>query len=56
LLDRSIIEGVATDKRVSPLLGAIVNLAHTVNLLVVSEGVETSQQWFGLGQVRCDIA
>jgi len=55
-LDRSLIEGVGTDKQASALLGAIVNLAHTLNLLVVGEGVETSQQWDGLGQVRCDIA
>jgi EAL domain-containing protein (putative c-di-GMP-specific phosphodiesterase class I) len=55
-LDRSLIEGVGTDTQASALLGAIVNLAHTLNLLVVGEGVETDQQWDALRKVRCDIA
>jgi diguanylate cyclase (GGDEF)-like protein len=55
-LDRSLVEGVGTNKRASGLLGAIVDLAHSLDLLVVGEGVETSQQWDALRQARCDIA
>lgn len=55
-LDRSLVEEVGTDRQASALLGAIVNLPHTLDLLVVGEGVETNQQWNSLQKVGCDIA
>jgi len=55
-VDRSLLDGLDNDNRVSALLGAIVNLVHTLDLLVVAEGVETHQQWKVLRKLRCDLA
>ncbi len=55
-LDRSLMEGLGADRRVSDLLGAIVKLAHTLDLVVVGEGVETSKEWHALQNFGCDIA
>jgi diguanylate cyclase (GGDEF)-like protein/PAS domain S-box-containing protein len=38
------------------IIGAIVNLAHSVGLLVVAEGVETDSQAVALHGLGCDIA
>jgi diguanylate cyclase (GGDEF)-like protein len=55
-LDRSLMDGLGIDNRTSAVLGAIVNLAHTLDLQVVGEGVETDYQWETLRQLRCDNA
>jgi len=43
-LDRSMIDGIATDPRDLAILRGIVAMAHALDLAVVAEGVETSRQ------------
>jgi diguanylate cyclase (GGDEF)-like protein len=55
-LDKSLMEGLDTGNKAPGMLNAIVILAHTLNLTVVGEGIETNRQWDALLQVRCDVA
>ena len=53
-IDRSFLEEIDARTNTLPLLTAIVALAHSLNLCVVAEGVETVQQLEALRQVGCD--
>jgi diguanylate cyclase (GGDEF)-like protein len=53
-VDRSFLREVDTDPNAVPLLGAIVALAHSLQLCVVAEGVETERQLEALRAVNCD--
>lgn len=55
-LDRSLIAGVATDRRQQRLVAAVVQLAHTLGLSVAAEGVEHPQQEAELRRLGCDRA
>jgi EAL domain-containing protein (putative c-di-GMP-specific phosphodiesterase class I) len=55
-LDKSLMDGLDTGNNAPGMLNAIVILAHTLNLAVVGEGIETNRQWDALAQVRCDVA
>ena len=55
-LDRSLILGVGEDARKTALVGAIVQLAHTLDLQVVAEGIECTEQWTALSALACDCA
>jgi EAL domain-containing protein (putative c-di-GMP-specific phosphodiesterase class I) len=54
------VDGVFTRDLGTPqgraVVGAIVDLAKAVDLLVVGEGVETAEQRAALGSLRCDLA
>jgi EAL domain-containing protein (putative c-di-GMP-specific phosphodiesterase class I) len=52
-IDRSLIRTL-TDSDVSPIVAAIVNLAHTLDILVVAEGIETEQQAAEARRLGCD--
>jgi EAL domain-containing protein (putative c-di-GMP-specific phosphodiesterase class I) len=53
-IDRSFINNMATDPGDMAIVSAIISLAHSLNLSVVAEGVETLQQHKLLERLDCD--
>lgn len=52
-IDRSLIRTIA-DGHNAPIVAAIVNMAHTFDILVVAEGIETEQQATEARRLGCD--
>ncbi len=55
-IDRSFITLLDTDQQKSEIVKVIVNLAQTLGLTVVAEGVETLRQMLYLQSVKCHFA
>ncbi|MGN6283200.1 putative bifunctional diguanylate cyclase/phosphodiesterase, partial [Frateuria sp.] len=55
-IDKSFLEGAPEDPAAVEVIGAIVAMAHALNLTVVAEGVETEPQTALLGEIGCDLA
>lgn len=55
-IDRSFVDGLGADDEDSAIVAAIVQLASTLGLTVVAEGVETAAQRELLTDLRCDLA
>jgi diguanylate cyclase (GGDEF)-like protein/PAS domain S-box-containing protein len=55
-VDRSFINSISTNKADCDLVKATIAMAHSLNLLVVAEGVETQEQLAILNRLGCDIA
>jgi EAL domain-containing protein (putative c-di-GMP-specific phosphodiesterase class I) len=55
-VDRSFVDGLGSEPEDSAIVAAIVNLAHTLGLMAVAEGVETEQQLAELAALHCDHA
>jgi diguanylate cyclase (GGDEF)-like protein/PAS domain S-box-containing protein len=55
-IDRSFISKCDTDTNSKAVTAAIIALAHSLNIEVIAEGVETSQHVDMLVQMRCDQA
>ena len=53
-LDRSFVSGASSESRDAALVMAIVNLAHTLGLRVIAEGIETESQRDFLRLLKCD--
>ena len=53
-IDRSFIMAIPADGDKAPLVDAIIAMAHSLDLIVVAEGVETLQQLDYLRQQGCD--
>ena len=53
-IDRSFITTMITDAHNSSIVSAIIALAHSLNLRVVGEGVDTDEQLRYLRLLRCD--
>ena len=53
-IDKSFINCLARDETQARFVGHIIDMAHTLKLTVVAEGVETAQQWEKLRQLGCD--
>ena len=54
-IDRSFINGITLKKEDFDLVKATIAMAHSLDLLVVAEGVETHEQLKLLGELGCDL-
>jgi diguanylate cyclase (GGDEF)-like protein len=55
-IDRSFIQDLETDSDDAAIVQATIDLAHSLNLTVVAEGVETEVTWNRLKDFGCDQA
>jgi len=53
-IDKSFIKDIMIEKTNSSIVAAIVQLAHSMNIEVVAEGVETIEEYNSLELMRCD--
>ena len=53
-LDRHFVKDIVSNLKTRSVIGAIVQLAHTLGLIVVAEGVETEEQRMILTELGCD--
>ncbi len=53
-LDRSFIQQIGEEDRNFKIVQAIISLAHKLNMKVIAEGVETSEQVISLKDLECD--
>ena len=55
-IDRSFIENIDTDRNNRIIVESIINIANSLNLKVIAEGIETSKHKTFLQQHKCDYA
>ncbi|HEY5012473.1 MAG TPA: EAL domain-containing protein [Acidimicrobiia bacterium] len=53
-IDQSFVRSVGTDREDTAIVAAVVALARSLNLAVVAEGIETTEQLAALIELRCD--
>lgn len=53
-IDRSFVSSITTDTNDRAIVSAIISLAHTLNLKVIAEGVESLEQLSYLSTRKCD--
>ena len=54
-LDQSFVRDVTTNRSDAAIVSAVISMAHSLDLKVVAEGVETEEQLAFLRQQRCDV-
>ena len=54
-LDRTFVAQITKDRRSKKIIAAIINLAHSLSLKVIAEGIETTEQLDILKALSCDI-
>ena len=54
-IDQSFVKDVTVDPDTTSLVMAIINMAHSLNLKTIAEGVETEEQWKILRLLKCDL-
>jgi len=54
-IDRDFVAGLLTDQEDSAIVTAIINLAHTLGVVAVAEGVENGGQVQRLRELGCDL-
>ena len=55
-VDRSFVQGVEHDAKDAAITANLVNLAHTLGLVAVAEGIESNGQLESVRTVGCDLA
>jgi diguanylate cyclase (GGDEF)-like protein len=55
-LDRAFVHGLARDPRDEAIVRTTVDLAHSLGIAMVAEGVETAEDWACLARLGCDVA
>jgi diguanylate cyclase (GGDEF)-like protein/PAS domain S-box-containing protein len=53
-IDRSFIKDVMIDSQTAAIVTSIIYIAHSLNLPVIAEGVETEEQFHLLNDLQCD--
>lgn len=54
-IDKSFIDGLISDRAQVAYISSIVDIAHSLGLNVIAEGVETCEQLEQLVECRCDF-
>lgn len=54
-IDISFIKDVTLDPDATSLVTSVINMAHSLNLRTIAEGVETEEQWKLLRLLKCDM-
>jgi diguanylate cyclase (GGDEF)-like protein/PAS domain S-box-containing protein len=54
-VDRAFVDGLLGDEEDAAIVAAVVNLAHSLDLRAVAEGVETAEQAARLRELGCDL-
>ncbi len=55
-IDRAFVKGLGLDSMDTPIVAAVIGLAHELGLVAVAEGVETLRQVQVLRRLKCDVA
>ncbi len=55
-IDKSFVKGMADDENDRAIVASTINLAHSLGLRVVAEGVEDKPAWDTLARMGCDVA
>jgi c-di-GMP phosphodiesterase len=53
-IDQSFVRDIATDERDASIVRSAIELAHSLDITVVAEGVETRHVWERLRDLSCD--
>lgn len=53
-IDRSFVQDANSNADDRAIIGAIVQMAHSLNISTIAEGVETAEQWHLLETLHCD--
>ena len=54
-IDRTFVQDITVDRDDAAIISAIIVMAHTLNLTVIAEGVETREQLGFLQEQQCDV-
>lgn len=54
-LDKGMLNGINTDRRQMTIFWKIIEMAHSIGMQVICEGIETKEQFVDLKMLRCDI-
>ncbi|WP_241840145.1 EAL domain-containing protein [Frankia sp. CcI49] len=54
-IDHRLVAGLTTDRADRAVIDAVIRLAHALDLIVIAEGVEASDQASELGRLHCDL-
>ncbi|MFC2158116.1 EAL domain-containing protein [Acidobacteriota bacterium] len=55
-IDQSFVQGISQESSDREIIKAIISMAHSLNIIVVAEGVETEEQLTFLKELGCDLA
>jgi EAL domain-containing protein (putative c-di-GMP-specific phosphodiesterase class I) len=55
-IDCAFVEGLGTDQKDEGIVRAMIELANTLGMEVVAEGVETGEQLAHLREMECELA
>jgi len=53
-IDRFFIAGIETDMKKKLFVGKVLNLAHTLGIMVIAEGIETEREYAYCKEIGCD--